>query len=278
MTISFTQLSTTQQRNQSISQEGSISNDSEDQAITLVSEMANIAIASAACSQSSSVKSLSKEIAFELPDQNQHQEEHQKLCVKALAENSYLSKKSISIIDLGTSLPEELKEKYKECTSVLDLLGYKFPLLTESLSKKEIKVLKSVISFLNHEDELNPSLQIQGKGEIVFISSGSQIIKNPEKHTYNISLKEKVTVIGVFIAEQEGLDFFEELFKPRRVAYNSYDSDSHGINCRCISKSLYKNLPYISKDREKKTGETLYPLYLEIVPKFSSIQTSNLEN
>lgn len=250
MTINCTQCSPTQQRNQSISQEDSISNAPKDQMTTLVSEIANVAIA--ACSQSSSVESLSKEIAFELPDQNQYQKEHQKLCIKALTENSYLSKKDISVIGLGTPIPEGLKEKYKGCTAILSLLKEKFPLLTESLFKKEIKVLKSVISFLNHEGESNPSLQIQAEGEIVFISSASQVVKKPEKHTYNISFgwEEKVTVIGILIAEQEGLDFFKDLFKPHKPAYDAHDSDSHR-NCRCIPKSLYKNLPYISKDREK---------------------------
>jgi len=270
VTVNFNSFSPTHQGNQCINQGGSISNAPEDQAITLVSEIANIAIASTACSQSSSVKPLSKDIAFELPGQSQCQE-HQKLCVKALGKDSYLSKEDISTIGLKTPLPEELKEKYKECTTTLDLLGYRFPLLTKSLFKKQTEIPKFVISFLNHESELNPSLQIQTEGRIAFISPSLSAIERPEKHTCNISLRleEKVTVIGVLIGKQK-CDLFDDPFfkssrRSARSAYNSCGSDSHETKCRCPSELSLKHLSYTVKDREKKVGETLYPFYLEIV-------------
>lgn len=274
MTVNFNSFSPTHQGNQCINQEGSISNAPEDQTTALVSEMANIAIASAACSQSSSVKSLSNEIVCKLYN-GQHQVEYQEFCIKALEKDSYLLKEGItSTIDLVTPLPNVL-QKQEEYITILDLLRKEFPLLTKSLFKKETEIPKFVVSSsLNHESKLNSPLQIQAKGEIAYIAwdaSSSEIIKGFKKHTCDIPFGlEKAIVIGVLITELPSP--LGSLFD-RRIFYVSSNSDSDEDNYYCIRK-----LPYIGRDRQKKTGETLYPFYLEIVPKFSSIQTSNSEN
>ena len=195
-----------------------------------------------------------------------------------------MSRKGKSTIGLKEPLSGALKQE--ECTTISDLFRKKFPLLTRSLLKRETEIPKFVVS-LDYRDK--PSLQIQAKQEIVFISSDSWTVKKTKEYTYNIGLKkseEEATVIGILIAKpnQEAEGELGVLLsrKPRRVTYSAYDSSSHGSDCRCLSRELLcKELverPYVSKDREIKVGEIPYPFCLEVALQISSEQTSNLQN
>lgn len=190
-----------------------------DEMTSLVSNIANAAIAESTHSKSSSVvkknfQDLQKRLPF-LNKQIRFKVDKQEidLHIKAPEVNGDLPifmediKDTVGLLE---PLPATLQDS--ERATIWDLLRASFPKLTSSLSYNQIPrfVFSSPVP-LNHENKGSFFPQIESEGQIAFIawdSSGSQIAKGFREKTCDILLKNKEAFCGVALSQDnlEGIE------------------------------------------------------------------------